>query len=164
MRKAIYLLLSVCLLASCASSSSVGQLSRKERRLQKQLHIREALANRHYTISVSSAHPQGRPTIMLSSPYSLEVRGDSLISYLPYFGEAYNIPYGGGKGLNFTGIINEYEDVEVKPGEHYIRIGLRNEEDTYIYTLTVFESGSSTIFVWMRQRTEISFNGEIWLE
>ena len=158
MRKFIYIIMSVCLLASCASSDG---LSRQERRLQKQTHIREALANRHFTINVTSAHPLGRPTIMLSTLYSLEVRGDTLVSYLPYYGRAYNIPYGGGKGLNFTGIIDEYEDVVVKPGEHRIRIGLTNEEDTYIYTITAFESGSSTISVWMRQRTEISFTGTV---
>ena len=164
MRKIIYFILYVCLLASCASSNGVGQLSRKERQLQKQMHVREALANRHYIINVSSAHPIKHPTIMLTSPFSLEVRGDTLISYLPFFGEAYNVPYGGGKGLNFTGIINEYEDVVVKPGEHQIRIGLRNEEDTYVYALTVFENGSSSIYVWMQQRSEISFNGEVDIE
>ena len=161
MRKIILVLLSICLLTGCAGSNNLGQLSRKERKLQKQMHIRQELADRHYTISVRSAHPLGRPTIMLSTPYSLEVRGDSLISYLPYFGTAYNVPYGGGKALNFTGIINEYEDVEVKPGEHHIGIGIRNEEDSYIYNLVVFESGSSSIYVYMRQRSEISFNGEV---
>ena len=38
----------------------------------------------------------------LTSDYSIEIRNDSVFSYLPYFGVAYNVPYGGGKGLIFN--------------------------------------------------------------
>lgn len=161
MRSIILYLLLAIMLASCSTSNSVGQLSRKEQKLLLEQKTRQALADRHYTIFVTTAHPIGFPTISLSTPYTLEVRGDSIISYLPYFGTAYSVPYGGGKALNFTGTIRKYEDVERKRGEHDIIIEVYNEEDIYVYLLNVFESGSTSITVRSRQRSEISFLGRV---
>lgn len=161
MKAFVVTLISVLLLASCATSNSVGQLSRKERQQLLERKTRQALADRHYTIFVTTAHPIGFPSISLSTPYTLEIRGDSIISYLPYFGTAYSVPYGGGKALNFTGTIRKYEDVERKRGEHDIIIEVYNEEDIYVYLLNVFESGSTSIIVRSRQRSEISFLGRV---
>ncbi len=161
MRNIILYLLLATLLASCGTSNSVGKLSRRERQQLLERKTRQALADRHYTIFVTTAHPIGFPSISLSTPYTLEIRGDSIISYLPYFGTAYSVPYGGGKALNFTGTIRKYEDVERKPGEHDIIIEVYNEEDIYVYLLNVFESGSTSITVRSRQRAEISFLGRV---
>ena len=149
------------LLTGCAGSNSLSQLSRKEQRLQLEERTRQALTSRHYTINVTTAHPLGFPSISLSTPYTLEVRGDSIISYLPYFGTAYSVPYGGGKALNFTGRITKYEELLRKHGEHDITMEVYNEEDIYVYILSVFESGSTSITVRSRQRAEISFLGNV---
>ncbi len=164
MKNIIILFLSIIMLASCGSSSSMGNLTRKERKQLREMKVRQALSDHRYTIQVSTAHPLGYPAINLSTPYTLEVRGDSIISYLPYFGTAYSVPYGGGKGLNFSAVIKNYEEVLLKHGEHAINIEVQNEEDFYLYQLSVFENGSSTINVRSRQRTEIAFNGYMDIE
>ena len=97
----------------------------------------------------------------VSYGYSVEVRNDSLISYLPYFGRAYSVPYGGGKGLNFTERIGSYKEFQEKSGKRHIEIGLKNEEDTYLYTIVVFDNGKSSIDVQSRQRERISFSGDM---
>ena len=89
------------------------------------------------------------------------MKGDTLISYLPYFGRVYWVPYGGGKGLNFMVTISSYEEWEKKNGLRHIEIGLKNEEDTYLYTIEVFSNGSATIDVMARQREQISYTGEM---
>ena len=96
-----------------------------------------------------------------STDDSVEVRNDSLISYLPYFGRAYSVPYGGGKGLNFSERIGSYEEALLKNGKHHIEIGVTNEEDTYLYTIDVYDNGNSTIAVQSRQREPISYAGRI---
>ena len=53
------------------------------------------IENGRFTIEVDRALPMGGRTVHLTTPYSLEMRGDSAISYLPYFGRAYSLPYGG---------------------------------------------------------------------
>lgn len=50
----------------------------------------------------------------LTSDYSIEIRNDSVFSYLPYFGVAYNVPYGGGKGLIFNAPITGYRKESLK--------------------------------------------------
>jgi len=42
---------------------------------------------------------------MLTSPYSVEIRNDSIISHLPYYGRAYSIPYGGGDSSFFSFLV-----------------------------------------------------------
>jgi len=95
----------------------------------------------------------------VSYGYSVEVRNDTLFSYLPYFGRAYNVPYGGGKGLNFSHPIENYQEYQKKNGQRHIEIGLTNEEDTYLYTIEVFDNGNSSVEVLSRQRERIFYTG-----
>ena len=75
---------------------SLYSQSKKEREEQKAKEIKEMIENGRFTIEVDRALPMGGRTVHLTTPYSLEMRGDSAISYLPYFGRAYSLPYGGG--------------------------------------------------------------------
>ena len=97
----------------------------------------------------------------VSYGYSVEVRNDTLISYLPYFGRAYNVPYGGGKGLNFSERIGSYHETQQSNGARLIDIELKNDEDIYQYTIKVFDNGNSSIDVQSRQRDPISYSGEM---
>ena len=85
--------------------------------------------------------------------------GDTLKSYLPYFGRAYHIPYGGGKGLHFNSIITDYQQGLVKQGLTRIVILTQNEEDTYQYVVEVFENANASIQVFSREREDIGFSG-----
>ena len=97
----------------------------------------------------------------LTSDYSLEIRNDSVYSYLPYFGVAYNVPYGGGKGLNFSAPLSEYTSAYNKKGNAKITLEVRNEEDNYLYNITIYPNGSSNIQVTPTNRQSISFSGEM---
>ena len=97
----------------------------------------------------------------VSPDYSVEVRNDSLFSYLPYIGRAYQIPYGGGKGLIFSEPIGSYQESQKKNGLRHIEISVKNDEDTYLYTIDVFDNGSSQIDIQARQRERISYSGDM---
>ena len=157
--KTIWLLLAIAFLFSCASTDPSG-LSKAEKKQLQAEKVRQALLDRHYTINVTSAHPSKFAPVNLTSPYSLEVIGDSVVSYLPYFGRAYSIPYGGGKGLNFTGKVIGYETVRTKK-EYNIKMGVDNEEEQFVYYIDVFDNGRATILVTTTNRTDILFYGEM---
>jgi hypothetical protein len=106
--------------------------------------------------------PSAGPTRAVSN-YSIKVSGDTLVSYLPFIGRAYNVPYGGGKGLDFTAKINEYHDIANAGGGHDIVINVANEEDVYFYTINVTTNGSAFISVSSRNRERISYTGEMYL-
>ena len=120
-----------------------------------------ALNNRDYKIAIDRMYPMRGSSRHVSFGYSVEVRNDTLISYLPYFGRAYNVPYGGGKGLNFTAPIGSYQEFMKRNGQRHIEIGVTNEEDTYFYTIEVFDNGNSSVEVRARQRERISYSGNV---
>lgn len=123
--------------------------------------VTRALNNREYKIAVDRMYPMRGSSRSVSFGYSVEVRNDSLISYLPYFGRAYNLPYGGGKGLNFSAPIGNYQEYMMRNGRRHIEIGVTNEEDTYLYTIEVFDNGNSSVEVRARQRERISYSGNV---
>ena len=126
--------------------------------------VTNALNHRDYKIAIDRMYPMRGSSRHVTYGYSVEVRNDTLISYLPYFGRAYNVPYGGGKGLNFMAPIGSYQEFMKRNGLRHIEIGVSNEEDTYFYTIEVFDNGSSSVDVRARQRERISYSGNIVFE
>ncbi len=142
-------------------SACITPEERAARAAEQAAKVKAALSQRDFKISVDRMYTNRGGSKSLSYGYQVAVRNDSLISYLPYFGRAYNIPYGGGKGLNFSERISSYQESQGKNGLRVIDIDLQNEEDTYHYTLEVFDNGSSSITVMSRQRERISYSGEM---
>ena len=149
-------LLAAVLLGGCATSEE--RAAQKAEQVKK---VTAALNRRQYKIAIARMYPMNGPSKTVTYGYSVEVKNDSLFSYLPYFGRAYNVPYGGGKGLNFSAPIGSYQEEVAKNGKRRIEIGLTNEEDTYLYILGVFDNGSSTVSVTSRQREQISYSGDM---
>ena len=150
------------IIAVCACAILCGCATSEERAAQKAemaRNVTKALNERNYKISILRMNPMRGSSRSVSYGYSVEVRNDTLFSYLPYFGRAYNVPYGGGKGLNFSHPIENYQEYQKKNGQRHIEIGLTNEEDTYLYTIEVFDNGNSSVEVWSRQRERIFYTG-----
>lgn len=140
------------------------QQERAARAAEQAKKVTEALNTRRYTINVDRMQPLRGSTKNLSFGYSVEVRNDTLFSYLPYFGRAYTVPYGGGKALNFEAPISHYQEQQGRNGLRRIEIGVVNEEDTYLYTIEVFDNGRSSIDVNARERERIAFTGQMEVE
>lgn len=122
-----------------------------------------------YDIEVIAALPSGRGQVILTSPYSLKVSRDTVESALPYYGRAYNVPYGGGSGLFFSGRPEEYSDVETKPGQRKISFKVRTDEDLFSFAVTLDcrgdkqggEDCTAFITVSSGQRQTISYRGRV---
>ena len=156
MKNWIIIIVMAAALAGCATTAE-----RMEREARTAAQVSEALASRHYTINVLMMYPQRGRAVNLTTNYSVEVKGDSLISYLPYFGRAYNVPYGGGKGLNFIAPITGYQTETDRKGITRVVLTSENEEDRYRYILEVSSSGDSYIQVQSRQRDFIRYSGRM---
>ena len=144
------------LLASFFLSSSLTPIaaqSKKEKKQQTEQAVREAVDAKTYKINVDRVMPMKGGSKHLTSDYSLEIRNDSVYSYLPYFG--------GGKGLNFSAPLSEYTSAYNKKGNAKITLKVRNEEDNYLYNIIIYPNGSSNIQVTPTNRQSISFSGEM---
>lgn len=151
----------ILLLALLAGIPTLSAQSKKEKKEQKKEAVKKLIASENYKIDVQTALPMRGRSIPLTSPYSLEIRNDSVISYLPYFGRAYSIPYGGGDGLNFRAPLKEYSMEMDKKGNAVIKFIARNPEDRFEFRAKVYSNGSTSIDVNMQNRQSISFQGEL---
>lgn len=147
-----------------ADKKEEKRIEKEAKRMMVAEKVERLLADRHYTIEVDMMYPQGGMAKNVTGDYSLKVKGDTLVSYLPYIGRAYSVPYGGGKGLNFSALIGRYSVKKGKKGETCVTIELTNDEDSYIYELQIFDNGRATIDVTAEQREHISFSGEMNLD
>jgi len=148
--------------------SSVEPLSKKElRKLRKQQRkerlrqqVQQALADRYFTIDVDRIYPM-RGNSRTVNGFWLTVHGDSIYSYLPYFGAAYYVPFGGGKGYDFDSIISYYE--ESHPQEDLTRIVLFTEtdEDQFRFTIEVWDTGTADIHAVSRNRDQVTWDGQL---
>ena len=125
--------------------------NRNEKKERTERAVKEAIA----------AKPMRGGSRNLTTNYTLEIRNDSVFSYLPYFGVAYNAPYGGGKSLNFNASITGYTTRALKKGKIQIDFKTRSDEDNYEYRLTIFPDGSTSIHVQPMNKQSISFTGEM---
>lgn len=83
----------ICMIAAMPAFAQ----SRSEKKARIERAVKEAVDAKTYEINVDRMHPIKGGSRTLTTNYSLKVRNDSVYSYLPYFGVAYSVPYGGGK-------------------------------------------------------------------
>lgn len=161
MAKKFFLMMTVLVAIMLQACGSTDGLTKAEREAAVTRQVQEGLDTRHYTIAVDWMKPLGGMPRHVSSTYELRVNGDEVDSYLPYVGEAYRLPYGGGKGLNFKGKIENYVITYPTSNRSHIEFTVTNDEDTYYFRIDVFNNGQSIIDIIARDRDAISFNGEM---
>ncbi len=155
MRKILLFVIAISALtfSGCASLKMTP-----EEKAATEAKIQENLDNRTYCIDVDQVLPRRGGTRHVTN-YSLTVDGDKLISHLPYFGQAWNLPYGGGKGMSFESKISDYIESYPKPDRRQITLATNNGEDSFVFVIEVFNNGKSTIDVRSRNREPISYYG-----
>ena len=159
---ALSALMVACLaMAGCSSSRLTSQEKALLKQQQAQFVI-NSITDSHFVIQVDRVTPRRGMSHALNYGYSLTVKGDTLVSVLPYFGRTYSLPYGGGVGLNFEAKISDIRAVRSnKQMLNRLEIAVTNEEDTYLYIIDIYDNGKSYIEVRSRRRETINFSGNI---
>ena len=122
--------------------------------------LQQLINSKNYTFLAQYAQPLGRRQIPLTTEYTLTVHNDSLISYLPYFGQAYVAPINPeDAGLNFTSTNFDYVANPTKNGGYTIIIKPKEESKATQLILTVTSSGYANLQVQSQNRQAISFRG-----
>ena len=126
--------------------------------------VNDTVRSGHYKIEVSYMLPFRGGSRSLTANYSVEVRNDSVFSYLPYVGVAYQLPYGGGKGLIFSAPLSNYR-LDVTPkGMMKVSFETRTDEDAFVYRFSIWTNGSASVDIQPTQRESISFTGDVSLK
>lgn len=163
--KRVTFIVVVCALALAAAGCSVSRSAvTSEADMVTAEHVDAMLARCLYKIDFDRVYPISAPSFHLNNPYYISVIEDRVESFLPYFGRAYSVPYGGGEGLRFTAPISGYSESVRKNGSRDITFEARTEEDLYRFILTVFPLGQCNLNVMSGQKQAISFSGQMDLE
>lgn len=156
----IYIFIFIFFLSHGAGSFLQAQ-TKQEKREQKEKAIMEWIDNGHFTVSVDRALPMGGRSVPLTTLYSLELRRDSVFSYLPYFGRAYTAPYGGRNSMDFAEPLTDYVCTYTKKGAVVIQFKAKTNDDNFTFRLQIYPNGSTTIQVTPVNRQSITYYGEI---
>lgn len=124
--------------------------------------VKEMIESKSYIFKAQLVSPQNGRNVFLTSDYDVSVRGDTVISYLPYFGRAYTAPVNPAEGgIKFTSADFEYKADKSKKDGWEIMIKPHDVTDVQQLYLTVFDNGSASLQVISTNRQTISFNGYI---
>jgi hypothetical protein len=154
------------LLAAALTVSACGVLSGETREEKVAREAREAqmvadnLQNANFTIDIDRMYPL-RGTSQHVSNYSVSVKDGVLDSHLPFIGQAWRVPYGGGHALNFKADIGSYNVAKTRKDGYEVRIYVKTDEDEHLYLLTVFTNGRASLEVQSGNRDRISYSGEM---
>lgn len=135
--------------------------------------VKARLETRDYTIRFDQATsnsaalarmPHLNRPVQLVTDYNIRISGDSIYSYLPYFGEAYTAVIGRQDGLVFDEPLTGYKISEKSRGYTEIKFTTQTFEDRYEYTIEVYPNGRSYLSVYPDRKSSISFDGKLELD
>ena len=149
----------VLAVSACGILSSETREERVAREAKEAKMVRQAIETGEFTIDIDRMYPL-RGTSKMVNNYSIKVKDNVLISYLPFIGQAWRVPYGGGHALNFSAPVLNYTATTAKDG-YEIRIFVRTDEDEHLYRLTIFDNGRASLDVQSQNRDRISYTGQM---
>lgn len=165
MKKLFFLLALALVLCACGTTfQSAEEKAAYQAKIVQQ--IADKLDNRRFTIDVNYMRPRGSMQPRSVDGYSLALKGDTVISYLPYFGRVSSgiYGYGGDSGLNFTGKVENYTVTYPKSGLMRVTFVTRSREDRYHYQVEVTTGGSAAITVIGDDHQSIDFEGNLHID
>lgn len=139
-----------------------AQNKKKERQAKRTEEIKQLLNDRRYIFEATYMNPMRGGARALTSDYDMHIKGDTIISYLPYYGQAYQAPMDPTKNaLEFTSTKFVYSVNTLKKGGWEITIVPKDNRDVQKMFLTVSEDGYATLRITSTNRDPISFDGTI---
>lgn len=155
--KLAILLFFLLTVVSCATLQE-----RAERKEQMKKAVAEAVTTRQMHIDITSMNTMRYGSRTVTPDFYLELKGDTVISYLPYLGQAQQAPMLlPSQGLNFETKAKSMKVTQPKKGLSRIEIDMRTDEDVYNYVIELYDSGKAYIHVRSLHKDPISFDGEL---
>ena len=158
--KYIRFLFTTCLLLVTSSQCLKAQENKEDD--AKKTAFKNMIDSQHFVFEAQSVTPLRGNFRNLTSSYDVTVKKDILISYLPYFGRAYNAPINETQSvLDFTSTNFSYSVSPHKKNGWDIIIKPKDKTEIQQYFFTVFDNGNASLNVTSTSRDAITFNGYV---
>ncbi|WP_411767572.1 DUF4251 domain-containing protein [Winogradskyella sp. A3E31] len=176
MKTYIYFLVCISLLlCSCASSKSKASPQDIE-------NLKELVESQDFRIESDWAFPQTTFAVqqvmntlllpqngsanrinLIGNSNFLEIKGDSVSSYLPYFGERQmNVQYGGkDSAIQLKGLMENFSVEEIKGSNYLIKFDAKSSNESFQVYLTLTPGLSSNLIVNSSSRRTIRYSGQV---
>jgi len=157
----LILLFSTLIVFSQETKKKSKKELKAEKKSQQIAKTKMLIEEKAYIFKATTANPMKWRTVNLTSEYDVEIKNDSLFSYLPYYGRAYTASFGGDSPMIFEVPINEYSVKDEKKGAYLIKVKVHNKSDLLEFNFNISENGSATLIVLSNNRQSISYFGDI---
>lgn len=148
------------LLLGSISPVTVQAQTKKEKKAQKAAEVKELVDSRTYIFTPQTMLPASGRSRQVTPDFEFRVLGDSIVSYLPYFGRAFSAPINPNQGgLTFRSTDFDYTLADAKKGGWDITIRPKDVPDVQRIQLSIQESGYAYMQVISTNRQPIAFNG-----
>ena len=153
------------LLAAVLTTVSCGVLgeTREEkavRQVREAQMVDENVRAGNFVIDITRMIPL-RGSSQHVNDYSVRVKDGILTSHLPFVGQAWRVPYGGGHALNFKEKIGSYSVVPLEKEGYQVRLYVKTDEDEHLYLFYIYPNGRTTLDVHSQNRDRMSYTGEM---
>lgn len=139
-----------------------AQNSKKDKRAAKIAATKNLIDSQNFVFVAEFVSPIGRGRRHLTSNYEVKVTRDTVISYLPYFGRAYSVPFNSTNiGFDFTSTNFDYEVTPRKKGGWEILIKPKDQNDNQQLSFLISDNGSASLNISSVNRSPISYDGYI---
>jgi hypothetical protein len=152
---------STCIYAQNTVQKSKKQL-KAEKKAQQIKEIRDIVTSKNFIFKAESVNQVNAGTKKLTSDFGIEVRNDSIFSYMPYYGNAYSRDYTSFKNspMGFIQPMESYRQIRRKSG-YAIDIKVKNQHDVIDLTFHISKTGITSVSASSINRQNITYTGEI---
>lgn len=124
--------------------------------------VNTMINNKEFIFVADRVNPLRGRSRHLTSEYDVTVKNDSLVSYLPYFGRAYQAPMNPSEGgIQFTSTNFSYEVSAKNKNGWQVVIRPKDQSGVQEFFFTIFDNGSATLNVTSTHKDPIVFSGNI---
>jgi hypothetical protein len=142
--------------------TTMAQSAQADKRAAKEAILRNLVESQQYDFKALSVMPLGGRTRQLTTDYDLKVTKESIVSYLPYFGQAYEAPMDPSQGgIQFTSKDFDYKIAEGKKGGWDVVIKPKDYKDIQQMSMNISADGYANLQVISTNRQAISYYGYI---
>lgn len=142
------------ILHQCTATKNIEKLTSSD--------IKNMIDSSRFVFNAERVNPMRGRTRYLTSSYDVILKKDTLESFLPYFGRAYQAPMDPSKGgIQFTSTDFSYTIVTKDNDKWDVVVKPKNNQDVEEMQFNIFGNGSATLNVLSTHKDPISFTGNI---
>ncbi len=156
LKASLLLLLFVTAFTTVASAQT-----KQEKEAAKAAEVKKLVDGQRYVFIAQTVLPQSGRTRQVTPDFDFTVTKDTIISYLPYFGRAFQATRTTEGGIKFESKDFEYTKTDGKKGGWDILIKPKDANDIQSVRLNITESGYAYLQVQSNNRQPISYNGYV---